>query len=163
MQLAVIQEKVLTIRGFKVMLDFDLAELYGVETKVLKQSVRRNLDRFPDDFMFELTKEEYQSLRSQIVTLEIGRGNYSKYLPFAFTEQGVAMLSSVLKSKKAMEVNIAIMRAFVMIRQHYLDSEELKIRIEKLENEMHVKFEDIHQALKYLLDSPQSDRNQIGF
>ena len=88
------------------MLDFDLAEMYGTETKVLKQSVRRNIDRFPDDFMFELTKGEYSSLRSQFVTLEVGRGKYSKYLPFAFTEQGVAMLSTVLNSKTAIASNI---------------------------------------------------------
>lgn len=112
MELMVIQNKVYTLRGCKIMLDFDLAELYEIETKVLKQAVRRNIERFPDDFMFELTKEEYGFLRSQIVTLEKGKGRYSKYLPFAFTEQGVAMLSSVLNSYKAIQVNITIMRAF---------------------------------------------------
>ena len=116
----VIQNKVHTLRGCKIMLDFDLAELYEIETKVLKQAVRRNIERFPDDFMFELTREEYLSLRSQIVTLEKGKGRHAKYLPFAFTEQGVAMLSSVLNSYKAIQVNITIMRAFVSIRQHYI-------------------------------------------
>lgn len=122
----VIQNKVHTLRGCKIMLDFDLAELYEVETKALKQAVRRNIERFPDDFMFELTREEYLSLRSQIVTLEKGKGRHTKYLPFAFTEQGVAMLSSVLSSYKAIQVNITIMRAFVNIRQHYIDSKELR-------------------------------------
>jgi hypothetical protein len=162
MDLMVIQDKVFTIRGYRVMLDFDLAEMYEIETKALKQAVRRNVDRFPDDFMFELTHEEHKFLRSQFVTLP-GRGNYSKYLPFAFTEQGVAMLSSVLKSKKALTVNIMIMRAFVLIRQHYLDSSELRERIDKIEGEMKVKFNDIHQALNYLLEPPQSERKSIGF
>ncbi|WAC09974.1 ORF6N domain-containing protein [Dyadobacter pollutisoli] len=162
MDLLVIQDKVFTIRGYRVMLDFDLAEMYEIETKVLKQAVRRNSDRFPNDFMFELTNEEYRFLRSQTVTLD-GRGNYSKYLPFAFTEQGVAMLSSVLKSKKALTVNIMIMRAFVLIRQYYLDSNDLRERIDKLESEMKVKFNDIHQALNYLLEPPQSERKSIGF
>jgi hypothetical protein len=99
-----IASKIYLIRGIKVMLDRDLAELYGVETKVLKQAVRRNIDRFPDDFMFTLIKDEYQSLRSQNVTLK--RGQHSKYLPFAFTEHGVLMLSSVLNSERAVQVNI---------------------------------------------------------
>lgn len=163
MELLVIQNKVFTIRGCKVMLDFDLAELYEIETKALKQAVRRNTERFPEDFMFELTTEEYKSLRSQIVTLEKGKGRHTKYLPFAFTEQGVAMLSSVLNSYKAIQVNITIMRAFVNIRQHYLDSKELKTRLDKLEDEMHVKFNDIHQALSYLLEPPQKERNPVGF
>ena len=106
-----IEKVILLVRGQKVMLDKDLAVLYGVETRVLKQAVRRNRNRFPSDFMFELTKEENRSLRSQNVILEPGR--YSKYLPFAFTEQGVAMLSSILNSERAIEVNIAIMRVFV--------------------------------------------------
>ncbi len=163
MELLVVQNKVYTLRGSKVMLDFDLAELYEIETKALKQAVRRNIERFPDDFMFELTREEYTFLRSQIVTLEKGKGRYSKYLPFAFTEQGVAMLSSVLNSYKAIQVNITIMRAFVNIRQHYLDSKELQARIDKLEDEMHIKFQDIHQALSYLLESPNQERNPVGF
>ena len=159
----VIQNKVHTLRGCKIMLDFDLAELYEIETKVLKQAVRRNIERFPDDFMFELTREEYLSLRSQFVTLEKGKGRHAKYLPFAFTEQGVAMLSSVLNSYKAIQVNITIMRAFVSIRQHYIDSKELRERIDKLEDEMQVKFNDIHQALSYLLEPPQKERRRVGF
>lgn len=163
MELMVVQNKVYTLRGHKIMLDFDLAELYEIETKALKQAVRRNIERFPSDFMFELTREEYLSLRSQFVTLEKGKGRHTKYLPFAFTEQGVAMLSSVLNSYKAIQVNITIMRAFVSIRQHYLDSKELKARIDKLEDEMQFKFNDIHQALSYLLEPPQTERKPVGF
>ncbi len=103
MEIQTIQSKIYEIRGQKVMLDFDLAHLYATETKVLKQAVRRNMQRFPPDFLFELTKEEYQVLRSQIVTLEPGRGKYSKYTPFAFTEQGVAMLASILNSPASNE------------------------------------------------------------
>ena len=122
MELSIIQSKIYEIRGYKVMLDFDLAEMYGTETKALKQSVRRNMERFPDDFMFELTRDEYNSLRSQIVSLDSqGRGKYSKYQPFAFTEQGVAMLSSVLNSKLAITTNIKIIRAFVAVRQLILN------------------------------------------
>src|SRR3989304_2786878 len=153
MQLQLIQSKIFEIRGHRILLDFHLAELYEVETKALKQAVRRNIERFPDDFMFELTKNEINSLidsmRSQNVTFNWPSITYT---PFAFTEQGVAMLSSVLKSKKAIEVNIAIMRAFVMIKQYYLDYKELKQQIETLEKEMNKKFKDIHEALNYLLN-----------
>ena len=127
MELEVIQNKIFEIRGFKVMLDFDLALLYNVENKRLKEAVRRNLNRFPDDFMFELTKMEYDSLRSQIASLKNGRGQHLKYLPFAFTEQGIAMLSSILNSEKAIEVNISIIRAFVTMRQFTLTYSELKL------------------------------------
>ncbi|MBW2662059.1 MAG: ORF6N domain-containing protein, partial [Deltaproteobacteria bacterium] len=124
----IIASKIYLIRSVKVMLDRDLAELYGVETKVLKQAVRRNIDRFPADFMFELTKEENQSLRSQNVTLK--RGQHSKYLSFAFTEQGVAMLSSVLKSKRAIHVNIQIMRTFTKLREALLDNKDIRRELE---------------------------------
>ena len=163
-----IQEKIIEIRGQKVMLDFDLAELYDTETKVLKQAVRRNLERFPADFMFELKREEYDSLRSQFVTLENGRGKYSKYLPFAFTEQGVAMLSSVLKSPKAVEVNISIMRVFVFIRQYALSHKDLTEKLLELENKYDLQFFDVYDALKFLMDEKQNqldwnNRKQIGF
>lgn len=121
MKLELIHQKIHQIRGQKVILDFDLSELYHVETKRLKEAVRRNLNRFPNDFMFELTIEEN------------GRGKFSKYLPFAFTEQGVAMLSSVLKSEKAIEVNISIIRAFVHIRQYALNHLELTNQLKQLE------------------------------
>ena len=113
--------------------------------------------------MFELTSLEFDSLRSQFVILKNRRGEHSKYLPFAFTEQGVTMLSSVLKCQKALQVNITIMRAFVMIRQYYSDSTELKQRIESLENEMQIKFKDIYEALNFLLNPPHPERKAIGF
>ena len=112
-----IADKIYFIRNQKVMLDSNLATLYGIETRVLKQSVRRNVSRFPEDFMFELTEVEYNSLRSQIVTLKKGRGQHQKYLPMAFTEHGVLMLSSVLNSDKAIQTNIQIMRIFTKVRQ----------------------------------------------
>ena len=112
-----IKTRIYDIRGLKVMLDSDLAELYEVEVKYLKRQVNRNIERFPKDFMFELTHEEYDSLRCQFGTLKSGRGQHAKYLPYVFTEEGVAMLSGVLRSKTAIQVNINIMRAFVLIRQ----------------------------------------------
>ena len=161
MELEVIKNKIHEIRGHKVMLDFDLAELYNIENKVLKQAVRRNMNRFPDDFMFELSEIEFKSLRSQIVTSNRGG---SRYMPFAFTEQGVAMLSSILNSDKAIEINIAIMRTFVTIRQFSLSYAELKTRIEEIENQ----FPDIYKALNYLVDKDNnpkstSERNKIGY
>lgn len=142
------------------MMDFHLAELYEVETKALKQAVKRNRYRFPDDFMFQLTKTEFESLRSQIVTSNRGG---TRYMPYAFTEQGVAMISSILQSRKAIEVNIAIMRAFVLIRQYHMDYKQLKRHIEKLEKEMHRQFKDIYQALDYLLNPPVPKNKRIGF
>jgi hypothetical protein len=146
------------------MLDYDLATLYEIETKVLKQSVKRNIERFPEDFMFELTESEYKSLRSQIVTLEIGRGKFSKYLPFAFTEQGVAMLSGVLKSEKAIKINIAIMRTFVILRNSLLNLEEITSKVKEIENQ----FPEIYKILNYLMDKKelkieQEDRTKIGY
>ena len=150
------------------MLDFDLAELYQVETKRLKEAVRRNLNRFPNDFMFELTIEENDFLRSQFATLENGRGKFSKYLPFAFTEQGVAMLSSVLKSEKAIEVNIAIIRAFVHIRQYALNHLELTNQLKQLEIKYDKQFDDVFEAINYLLkkDSQEKqlkERKSVGY
>ena len=168
MELVLIHQKNHEIRGSKVMLDFDLAELYQVETKRLKEAVRRNSKRFPIDFMFELTIEENNSLRTQFATLENGRGKYSKYLPFAFTEQGVAMLSSVLKSEKAIEVNIAIIRAFVYIRQYALNHLELTDQLKQLEIKYNKQFDDVFEAINYLLkkDSQQKQvkgRTEIGY
>lgn len=145
----IITHKIIEIRGHKVLLDFDLAELYATETRILKQAVRRNGSRFPEDFMFELTEEEWISLRSQIVTLKTGRGQHSKYLPFAFTEQGVAMLSSVLNNERAIEINIAIMRSFVSLRKFALTYEELTKRVTEIEQQ----FPDIYKALNHLMDS----------
>ena len=165
MELEVIQNKIFEIRGCKVMLDFDLALLYDIENRVLKQAVRRNTQRFPEDFMFELTETELHSLRSQIVTLKnSGRGQHSKYMPFAFTEQGIAMLSSVLNSEKAIEINISIIRAFVTFRQFSLTYNELKERIGEIEKQ----FPDIYKALNYLVDKDalvinNEERNKIGY
>ena len=165
MELQLIQQKIHDIRGHKVMLDFDLAEMYGTETRILKLAVRRNIQRFPDDFMFELTREEFNSLRSQFVILEkSGKGKHSKYLPFAFTEQGVAMLSSVLNSERAIEVNIGIMRAFVAIRRYALTYTELSQRLTELE----IRSEDFEKALVLLLQDRKDKkdwekRERIGF
>jgi hypothetical protein len=162
--LEIITNKIHIIRNQKVMLDYDLATLYEIETKVLKQSVKRNIKRFPEDFMFELTESEYKSLRSQIVTLEIGRGKFSKYLPFAFTEQGVAMLSGILKSEKAIKINIAIMRTFVILRNSLLNLEEITSKVKEIENQ----FPEIYKILNYLMDKEelkieQEDRTKIGY
>jgi len=159
-----IVSKIVFLRDEKVLLDRDLAGLYGVETKVLKQAVRRNIKRFPDDFMFELTKEEKQSLRSQNVTLK--RGQHSKYLPFAFTEQGVAMLSSVLNSDRAIDVNIAIMRAFVQLRRLMASHDELANKLAELER--HLKGHDdqiqaIFEAIQQLMAPPETKKKKIGF
>ena len=168
MELEQIKSSILEIRGKKVMLDMDLAIIYEVETRVLKQAVRRNIDRFPDDFMFELTKEEWDSLRSQIVMFKTGKGNFPKYVPFAFTEQGVSMLSAVLNSKRAVQTSILIIRAFVMMRQFTLTYEELSEKLIKLEKLHNQKFDDIEQVLTYLIQkdnqqTQQSNRKEVGY
>ncbi len=162
MELQLIQNKIFIIRGYRVMLDFQLAELYEVETRMLNQAVKRNINRFPNDFMIQLSTEEWGILKSQFVISKTEKRGGTQKLPYAFTEQGVAMLSSVLKSKKAIDVNIAIMRAFVMLRQHLADYQDLKNEIETLEKEMNRKFKDINDALHYLL-SPKSKPVEIGF
>jgi hypothetical protein len=159
-----IEKAILLVRGQKVILDKDLAVLYGVETRVLKQAVRRNRNRFPSDFMFELTKEENRSLRSQNVILEPGR--YSKYLPFAFTEQGVAMLSSVLNSERAIEVNIAIMRVFVRLREMMATHKELAFKLVELEERLEghdEQIQNIFEAIRQLMTPPERPRRKIGF
>lgn len=187
MELQTIQKKIHEIRGKQVMLDFDLALLYGVETKVLKQGVKRNIRRFPIDFMFELTQEEFNSLRSQIVTSN-KRGGI-RYMPFAFTEQGVAMLSSILKSETAIEINISIIRAFVAVRQflsvannNNKEIEDLKQRMKALEEgtedtiaaindlseDTRKELDDIYLALSQLADkqkqiTKKNERKPIGF
>lgn len=146
------------------MLDNDLAELYGVEVKQLKRQVRRNIDRFPSDFMFQLLKEEYESLRRQFGTFK--RGEHSKYLPYAFTEQGVAMLSSVLRSKKAVHVNIAIMRAFVKLREILSTHKELAHKLAQLERKIEKHDEEIKlifDAIRQLMIPPEPKRRRIGF
>ena len=144
------------------MLDRDLAELYGVKTRVLKQAVRRNIKRFPEDFMFELTYKEESLLRSQSVIIE-GKGKHSKYLSMAFTEQGVAMLSSVLNSERAIQVNIQIMRTFTRIRQMLLSNEDLKRKIESMENKYDKQFSIVFEAIKQLLQEDDKPKRKIGF
>jgi ORF6N domain len=146
---AIIIEKVHIIRGVKVMLDKDLAEMYGVEVKRLNEAVKRKSQRFPKDFMFELTEEERNSLRSQIATSKKGRGG-TRYLPFAFTEQGVAMLSSVLNSDTAVEVNIQIIRVFTKMKELLFDNKELWHKIEKIENHLVKHDEEIKIIFQYL-------------
>jgi len=168
MNLQVIQKKIYEIRGQKIMLDFDLAEIYETETKRLKEAVRRNIDRFPFDFMFELTREEYNFLRTQFATLEKGKGKYSKFNSFAFTEQGVAMLASVLNSPKAIQVSIDIVRAFVFIRQYALTHKDLTERLKELETKYNKQFKDVYEAINYLLQKDkqqieQGERKRIGF
>jgi hypothetical protein len=161
-----IARRICSIRGHKVMLDSALAELYQVPTKRLNEAVRRNGERFPADFMFRLTAEEATALRSQIVTLETGRGRYSKYAPYAFTEHRVAMLSSVLRSKRAVQMNILIIRAFVQIRELLASNKELSERIEKLEAEQkeHASIIGIlAEEIDELKRLPEPPRRPIGF
>jgi len=167
MQLEKIQTKIYEIRGQKVMLDFDLSEMYEVENRALKQAVKRNLDRFPNDFMFQLTKIEWQEVITICDNLPEGV-KFSPATPFAFTEQGVSMLSSVLKSKKALQVNIAIMRAFVFMRQYALTHKDLTEKLQELENKYDKQFKDVYDAINFLLqkdnqETEQKQRKRIGF
>lgn len=155
-----IQNCIYLIRGQKVMLSFDLAELYGVPVKVLTQAVKRNADRFPDDFMFQLTRQEVANLKSQIVTLEM---HSPRATPYAFTEQGVAMLSSVLRSPRAVKVNIEIMRAFVRLRQLLATHADLAKKLDELERKYDSQFRVVFEAIRQLMTPPESPRKQIGF
>jgi len=149
-----IGRRIFFVRGHRVMMDSDLAELYGVLTKQLNLAVRRNVDRFPDDFMFQLTQNEYEFLRSQIATLKTGRGRHRKYLPYVFTEQGVAMLSSVLNSDRAVQVNIAIIRAFVKLREMLETNKDLAKKIAQLENKFvqhDHQFKAVFEAIRQLM------------
>ncbi len=152
-----IAKKIYVIRGQKVMLDSDLAELYDVETKALNQAVKRNSGRFPEDFMFQLVPEEIENLRSQIVTSSSRYGG-RRYLPYAFTEQGIAMLSSVLKSERAVEVNIAIMRTFVKMRELMASHAELARKIEAMEKKYDEQFQDVFKVIKKMLIPPPSNK-----
>ncbi len=162
MLLPVIQKKIHEVRGQKVMLDFDLAELYEVETRILNQSVKRNISRFPDEFMFQLNKAEWQVLISQIVISKLEKRGGTQKLPYAFTEYGVVMLASVLKSEKAVKMNITVVRAFIALREYVLTYKELAEKIAFIEKEMKHKFKDVNEALNYLL-SPKSERKPIGY
>ncbi|MDD2711101.1 MAG: ORF6N domain-containing protein [Verrucomicrobiae bacterium] len=159
-----IEQSIYLIRGHRVMLDRDLAALYGVETGNLNKAVKRNPDRFPTDFMFQLTREEAESLRFQFGSLK--RGQHFKYLPCVFTEQGVAMLSSVLNSRRAVQVNIAIMRVFVRSREMISNNKELAAKLADLERKIEGHGKDIQNlfsAIRQLMTPPEPPRRQIGF
>jgi ORF6N domain len=156
-----ITQKIYLIRGQKIMLDDDLAQLYEVETRVINQAVKRNLNRFPEDFMFQLSPEESENLRSQFVTSSSGYGG-RRYVPYAFTEQGVAMLSSVLKSERAVEVNIAIVRTFVKMRELMTTHIDLARKIEAMEKKYDEQFQEVFKIIKQMLIPPTS-RKITGF
>ena len=162
LELAKIEQRIFLVRGQKVMLDADLAELYQVETKALNRAVKRNGDRFPKDFMFQLKEDEAESLRYQIGTSKQGRGG-RRYRPYAFTEQGVAMLSSVLSSDRAVLVNVEIMRAFVKLRRMLASNVELSRRFDDLESKYDRKFKIVFDAIRQLMSPPLPGRKQIGF
>ena len=151
----VLESKILLVRGHRVMLDRDLAALYGVKTKVLNQAVARNLKRFPADFMFQLTRQELAGLlRSQFVTLKKGRGQHIKYAPYAFTGNGISMLSSVLNSDRAIGVNIQIMRTLNKLKRFLFDNAELRRKIEALEKKYDAQFKDVFDAIRALMEPP---------
>jgi hypothetical protein len=168
-----IEQRIYFIRGQKVMLDSDLAELYEVETRAVVQAIKRNPGRFPEDFIFQLTKEEHESLRSQIVISKVGRGG-RRYPPYAFTEQGIAMLSSVLNSERAIQVNIVIMRTFVRLRQLIASNEEIAKKLNELElntstklklhgDQIRAIFEAIKKLIKAQLPKAETPKRPIGF
>ena len=157
-----IEKLIYLIHGHKVMLDTDLAELYDVETRILVRNVKRNIDRFPKDFMFQLTKKEDEVLRSQIGISKKGRGG-RRYAPYVFTEQGVAMLSSVLNSKRAIQVNVEIMRAFVRMRQLLASHKGLMQKILDMEKKYDKQFQIVFKALKQLMVEEERPKPQIGF
>jgi len=159
----IIEKHILVLRNQKVMLSADLAELYGVEPKVLVQAVKRNIKRFPEDFMFQLTQDEGRLLRSQFVTLKKGRGQHAKYPAYAFTEQGIAMLSSALNSDRAIAVNIEIMRAFVRLREMVASHKELAKKLEELEKKYDAQFKVVFDAIHALLEPPKKPKRRIGF
>jgi phage regulator Rha-like protein len=159
----VIEKKILLIAGQKVMLDSDLAALYGVTTKRLNEQVCRNLKRFPADFMYQLSAEEFESLRSHFATLKNSRGKHRKYLPYVFTEQGIAMLSSVLNSDRAIEVNVQIMRAFVKLREMMSTHKELAHKLNALEKKYDGQFQIVFEAIRQILEVEAKPKKKIGF
>ena len=167
MDLVIVEHKIKLVREKYVILDRDLASLYKVSTKVLNQAVKRNRSRFPEEFMFQLKAEEWDFLRSQIVTLN-GRGRFSKYLPKVFTEFGVVMLASLLKSEVAIEMNINIVKTFIRLKEQSINLKIIETKLTALENKYNTKFEDIEQLLTYLLTekniaNENTNRNKIGF
>jgi hypothetical protein len=159
---ALIHQKIFFVRGTRVMLDADLARLYGVATKSLNKAVKRNANRFPGDFMFQLSPKEMQSLRFQAGTSKAGRGG-RRYVPYVFTEQGVAMLSSVLRSSRAVQVNVAIMRTFVRLREMLTTHEELRRRIDALEKRYDARFQAVFDTIRQMLETPIPAKKPIGF
>ena len=167
MQVQKIQTKIHIVRDQRVMLDFDLAEMYEVETRILNQAVKRNIKRFPEDFMFQLTEKEWQIMSSQIV-MTSSSTRPKTALPYAFTEQGLAMLSGVLKSDKAINVNISIMRAFVVLREFALTNENLTSKLKEIETKYDKQFKDIYEAINFLIKKEklgveQQERKKIGY
>ena len=159
-----IERSIVLLRGHKILMDSDLADLYEVEVKRLNQAVKRNIERFPTDFMFQLSAEEAESLRSQIVTLKSTRGAHRKFRPYAFTEQGVAMLSGVLKSPRAVAVNVEIMRAFVRLREMLASHVELSRRLDELEKKYDGHFQVVFDAIRQLMAPPAAaPKTRIGF
>jgi hypothetical protein len=156
----IINQKIFLIRSEKVMFDIDLAKLYGVETKHLIQAVKRNISRFPPDFMFQLSDEEFANLRSQNVTSSWGG---RRYPPYVFTEQGIAMLSSVLKSERAVKVNITIMRAFIQLRKMVANHSELFRKVEAMEKKYDTQFKVVFDVIKSLIETPPKEKRKIGF
>ena len=157
----IIQQKIFMLRGHKVMLSIDLADLYKVEPKVLNQAVKRNIDRFPSDFMFQLTNQEVSNLKSQFVTSSWG--GIRRANPYAFTEQGIAMLSTVLRSKRAIKVNIEIMRTFVKLRQLLSTNTELTRKLYALEKKYDAQFKVVFDAIRQLIPSRKKHKRKIGF
>ena len=167
MQLQVIQTKIYVVRGQKVMLDYDIAELYEVETRILNQAVKRNIDIFPQDFMFQITSKEWQDMSSQIVMTSVNKRPKTA-LPLVFTEHGVTMLANILKSKKARQTSIAIVRAFIALKQFALTNTELNNKLKELEKTYNKQFKDVYEAINYLLqkdkqETSQKERKQIGY
>jgi len=159
MKLQIIQKKIYEVRSQKIMLDFDLAELYQVETRVLNQTVKRNIDIFPDDFMFQLTQNEWKNMSSQFVmTYPVKRPKTA--LPLAFSEHGVAMPANVLKSKKARQTSIDIVRAFITLKQFVLNYKDLAVKLKEIENKYNKRFKDVYEAINYLLDKDKQELNQ---
>jgi len=159
-----IKSRIYTIRNKEIMLDEDLAKLYEVDTKVFNQAVKRNIERFPDDFRFQLTEKEYESLRSQFVTLKNARGQHRKYLPYVFTEQGLYMLSAVLKSSVAIEVSIEIMRTFTKMREFSMHYNKLARQIMELERKHDKKFKEVFTRLDEIVSETQkTDEKVMGF
>ena len=168
MHLQVIQTKIYEIRGQKIMLDFDLAELYDVQTKRLNEAVKRNIERFPERFMFRLTITEWENMRSKIATASVQTKRNTTVTPYAFTEHGVTMLASVLKSNKAIKVNIAIVEAFISLKEFALNYKEIADKLKELESTYNKQFKDVYEAINYLLQKDkqeiaQKKRNKIGY